>query len=71
MLRVLSPERGQVRYNGRPVGEQDRRHRGAARLGRLVDLSPRPAHHRSPGEAARDDPQTRIPLAQLALPLNR
>jgi ABC-2 type transport system ATP-binding protein len=28
MLGVLSPDRGQVRYNGRPVGEQDRRHWG-------------------------------------------
>jgi len=28
MLGVLSPDRGQVRYNGRPVGEQDRRQWG-------------------------------------------
>jgi ABC-2 type transport system ATP-binding protein len=28
MLGVLSPDRGQVRYNGRPVGEEDRRHWG-------------------------------------------
>src|SRR5665811_1499964 len=28
MLRVLSPHRGEVRYDGRPVGEEDRRHWG-------------------------------------------
>jgi ABC-2 type transport system ATP-binding protein len=33
--------------------DADRRHGGAARRGRLVHLPPRPAHHRSPGDAAR------------------
>src|SRR5674476_1372619 len=28
VLGVLSPDRGQVRYNGHPVGEQDRRQWG-------------------------------------------
>jgi len=28
MLGVLSPDRGEVRYDGRPVGEEDRRHWG-------------------------------------------
>jgi hypothetical protein len=42
----------------------DRRHRGAARLGRLVHLSPRPAHHRSPGQAARGHQQPGALLTQ-------
>jgi hypothetical protein len=45
----------------------NRRQRGAACPGRLIHLSPRPAHHRSPGQAARDieHPARFLKLEQL------